>query len=886
MPLYDPRTQKPASLVPGRPYPRFWGPPPDMGFTFGSFGCPSCGKPFSTSNGVTVHCPFCGTQVNQKTEPLETSELSDAIKAAPFGGTTLACPDCSSSCVTDSGSEEIAQMDKVFCTQCGGEMTSELGKLATSQKPAINAPEEKEMLLSRKATLAVAKKLAQHGVEASIEKLENNRFRVEAQAELPEALSQEIKDVINDVDSLEQALEETTETPTEEAPIMANKSKKAVKAQETPVEEIPTEETEIATDDSDADEEILDEAEAMNVSAALKSAGVKHTITKVAKNGYVVKAQEEVIEPPAAMDEASDDSDEDDMPTEESQDEEIPMTEKEAEMTSAQLKKAGVTHTVTRVKGGYIVRAQEDLTQSPTELPSDVDTAQDEELEPEATEESQYGVPPYTDNAQSEEVMPEAVAKAVSAQLTKAGVKHTMKKTKKGFVIAQETEEEPEATEEDAQEDDEDILTEEQATVASRQLKKACVAHTITRVAKNGYVIAQENPVIEESPVIEDAPEMANDDEDADDLEESQPEAVEPTEEPIFGKKLTQAVAEKASASLRKKGVKHSITRVSKTGYVLAQLDDCTEEGQYGVPPYTDKAQSEEPTEQSQVEETPVTETPADPQAEEAVIHEALSNIDDMSDVSVADLGMTLYDEELDNPHYNLDICGKPVAAIYLNDQPKPEELRSSFVKPEVYAKNFCAAVEKLGVKEVLVQTKARLWAAKVQKTKLAEQMTAKVEANLGGQYADKIAAFTGNFKHAFNVVIAGLNKNFFSELDNPLKMSLYASLKERGIDDAVEVIEDAFASSADKLFQVAVAKTEELLAKPKEVVDELARTIASVNPVRVGDNNAPSFTTLGRRLADNSMPVVAQHAPKRNMSREEVKANIKSKIKFGGTLG
>jgi predicted RNA-binding Zn-ribbon protein involved in translation (DUF1610 family) len=890
MPLYDPRTQKPAALIPGRPYPRFWGPPPDMGFTFGSFDCAQCQNQFSTQNGVSVFCPYCGNQQTQKTELLESGEIADAIKNAPFGSVSLACPHCGSATVTDSADTELAQLSQVFCTQCGGDISTELGKLGTSQNQQSVSPKEGEMLLSRKATTAVAKLLASHGIESTIEKVEKDRFRLEAQEELPESLSQEVKDTINDIDSLDRALDEEEEKSqdetTEESPIMANKAKKKVKGQETPVEvpvdETPVEESQDEEDPSEEsqDEEIMDEASAMKVSSALNKAGVNHTITKVAKNGYVVKAQEETpVEEPT--EEASDDQDEDDAQIED----EIPMTEQEAEATSAQLKKAGVSHTITRVQKGFIVRAQE-------VEPTDLETVSQPEPEKETEEDGQYGFPPYTEKAEGEDVVTEQVANKVSAQLKKAGVSHTITRVSKtGYVVKAQEVEEPEEiatddqdeddaqTEEPTEESQEEIYTEDQATAVSSQLKKAGIQHTITRVSKRGYVIAQEIPV-------EPEPEMVSQDEETEPTEEEGQEEA-PIEEVTEGKVLNANQADKLSASLKKKGVKHSITRVSKTGYVIAQLDD-TEEGQYGFPPYTDpatemsqeeKVGEEKPAETSQ-EEPPV-ETP-----EEAVLHEALSNLDELEGVTVSDLGMTLYDEETDNPHYNLDVKGKPVAAIFLDDQPKPEELRASFVRPEVYGKNFCSAVEKLGLKEVLSQVKARLWTVKVETNKYAQQMQAKVEANFASQHAVKVAGYTANFAHAFNVAIAGLNKNFFTDMDNPLKMALYSALKDRGIDDAVEVIESSFASAADPFFKTVLAKAEEIMAKPKEVVDELARTIASVNPVKVEDN-AQSYQTLGHRLGSNSVPVVAQASEnRRSLSRHEYKEDIKRRVRLGGTQG
>ena len=903
MPLYDPRTQKPAALIPGRPYPRFWGPPPDMGFTFGSFACSGCKAAFSTQNGVAVHCPYCGTKVAQKTEQLEASELADSVKEAPLASTVLTCSACKSACVTDSTATEIAQMQKAFCTQCGNNMTSELAKLCKSQQTDnTQLPTEDEMLLSRKATVAVAKKLAEHGVEASIEKVSNTQFRVEAQAEMPESLSKEIREIVEDIDTLEQALNEGKDTS------MARK----VKAQEgNPVDpEVVDPEgvmpegdegedyedddngegedddlTEESQNDEENPEEILSEEEVLRISSSLKSAGVAHTVTKVSENGYVIKAQEGV-EP------TEDDEAEETEPTEPEEnaegedegDEGEPMddaqilSEREAQATSDALKNAGVDHTITRVKGGFIVRAQEMMDDEGTEedsqygVPPYTEESQSEEDNGDE-EDAQYGVPPYTEESQSEDDMDMDVM--------------------------------PEDGEEDIGEDE--ILPEEAAIAVSRNLRKAGVDHTVTRVARNGYVVrAQEwdDDIGEGRDKADNYMDKLNDAyEDYEKGEDESKDKYMDDFENATDEILDQKSAEKASAALKAKGIKHSITRVSANGYVIAQLDDMDktdmdeEESQYGVPPYTEEAQDEESDEtdpeQSQ-EEFPsdepegeeMTEEGMDAEEpEEAVMHESLSDVDSLENVSVSDLSMTLYDEELDNPHYNLDVEGKPVAAIFLQDQPKPEELRASFVNTTVYAKNFCDAVEKLGLKEVLRETKARLWAAKVEKSKFAQDVRAKVEASFNDNYVTKVAEVKDNLVHALNIVFAGLNKNFFTDVDNPLKAALWSEMRNRGIDDAVEIIEAAFSSAADPFFKIAINKAEEVIAKPKDVVDELAKIIASVNTATVTETvSRPSYRTLGQRLSENSVPVVAQASTGRSRSREQMKADIKNRIRLGGT--
>lgn len=71
-----------------------------------------------------------------------------------------------------------------------------------------------------------------------------------------------------------------------------------------------------------------------------------------------------------------------------------------------------------------------------------------------------------------------------------------------------------------------------------------------------------------------------------------------------------------------------------------------------------------------------------------------------------------------------------------------------------------------------------------------------------------------------------GLNRKFFVGLDNPLKSSLCSALSSAGVRSPEVLIDTAFKASCDNYHKILFAKASEILSKPDEVQESLAKAV------------------------------------------------------------
>ena len=251
-----------------------------------------------------------------------------------------------------------------------------------------------------------------------------------------------------------------------------------------------------------------------------------------------------------------------------------------------------------------------------------------------------------------------------------------------------------------------------------------------------------------------------------------------------------------------------------------------------------------------------------------------ISDLDLNQPVSSSDVTMTLFDDK-DDPFWNITIKGYPVARVQLSDQPRASEIKNVFVSSE-YADNVANAMEKIGVKNVLETINARLYADRIDQSKLAKRLEAKIDKKYSDMYKKKIADLRNNYKYCISLVLSGLNKNFFSDVDNILKASLWQSLREAGINNAMEYIESAFEASADQFFDTVLTKAEEYMELPKEALDEIAKAIGNSNVI-IPTTVEAEVNDLGSKLEEGNFIVsTALYSGSVPTAKEELKSMIK----------
>jgi hypothetical protein len=289
----------------------------------------------------------------------------------------------------------------------------------------------------------------------------------------------------------------------------------------------------------------------------------------------------------------------------------------------------------------------------------------------------------------------------------------------------------------------------------------------------------------------------------------------------------------------------------------------------------------------------------------EGVEYEALQSLDEMGDEPVAepDVHMTLFDEGTaeapgENPYWNIDVGGTPIARVYLKDQPKPAEIRKVFCSADYY-RGVSGAIAKVGLKPVLKQIKAKLWANEVRKTKLAKNIQAEVDAASQKRVQATTKNLAKDLLRRVAIVCAGMDKNFYKDLGNPLKEALWAELHKHGKANPSPLIEAAFRQGSTAYFEAVLTKAMEYMDTDPKALEEIQNAIGDMDVMPPGDDTVgdeipevaldgdgiPSpddAATLSERLAASSVAVAGMSALAGNPIGEH-KETLKSELKLGG---
>jgi len=204
------------------------------------------------------------------------------------------------------------------------------------------------------------------------------------------------------------------------------------------------------------------------------------------------------------------------------------------------------------------------------------------------------------------------------------------------------------------------------------------------------------------------------------------------------------------------------------------------------------------------------------------------------------DVVLTLHGEKGTNPFWNVIVAGVPAARIALADQDAPEDVKELFLS-EQYPKYVKEACAKFGVEETLKSVNAKMYAYDV--SDIAKQVEARVREQLEAEVKAQQMKLRDEFKECVAMVIAGVNKNFFRDLDNPIKAALYQEFVKAGVENPVRHIEAAFQDAADEFFDIVLAKALEYMDKPKEVRAEIAQAIGEAGHIDVSDKAAVAST-------------------------------------------
>jgi hypothetical protein len=240
----------------------------------------------------------------------------------------------------------------------------------------------------------------------------------------------------------------------------------------------------------------------------------------------------------------------------------------------------------------------------------------------------------------------------------------------------------------------------------------------------------------------------------------------------------------------------------------------------------------------------------------EAMKYEPLASLESLKAVAREDIDMIRYNEDKANPFWNVSVKGTPVARISLKAQISPDEIRNVFISDD-YAMDLIEHCATSGLVDTLKKVNAFFYANHTSNKKVAASYKAAADKSIATAKAELAANFKGEFLNCLRIAIAGINKNFYPNLGNPLKEQLYFNMKTLGLPDssAKSVVEKAFAEASAEYFDSVFTKADEYMKLAAETRTEIAEAISqasAIDPSAAAEPQEPA--TLAKRLTQASV--------------------------------
>lgn len=242
------------------------------------------------------------------------------------------------------------------------------------------------------------------------------------------------------------------------------------------------------------------------------------------------------------------------------------------------------------------------------------------------------------------------------------------------------------------------------------------------------------------------------------------------------------------------------------------------------------------------------------------------SDADAATDVNVLD---NLDDSEADahnylDMSYSSSVCGKsmwtafykglPVATARVNDL--AEKNRCMFDGGEL-GSAIVASAKHVGVKNILKDMGFVGIKHQVSIAREVDQRVQKEVASVKTALAASHAEYQERFMAALATAAIGMNRGFFADTTNPLKAALASALTTAGVRNAETMINNAFKNSADSYHKTLFAKASEILTKPSEVQEGLAKAVLNMNYM-TETSVSSNANALEDRLSDLGQTAVA----------------------------
>lgn len=240
--------------------------------------------------------------------------------------------------------------------------------------------------------------------------------------------------------------------------------------------------------------------------------------------------------------------------------------------------------------------------------------------------------------------------------------------------------------------------------------------------------------------------------------------------------------------------------------------------------------------------------------AAEGVKLEPVTSMSKLASASAEDIDMVLFATDTENPFWNVTVAGVPAARIQLQNQSNADDIRKVFCS-EDYARELVAHCEKSGFVKTMQQVKAEFWATEDTNEERKARMRAEVSASFADERKKFLNQYKSDFMNCLGMAVAGINKNLFPEIGNPLKDHLFTNMKTAGLPQvtATSVIEKSFTEASAGYFDTIFEKATEYMGLTKEARQEISKTVASANTITPNMSDELDSGTLEDRVVKAS---------------------------------
>jgi hypothetical protein len=164
----------------------------------------------------------------------------------------------------------------------------------------------------------------------------------------------------------------------------------------------------------------------------------------------------------------------------------------------------------------------------------------------------------------------------------------------------------------------------------------------------------------------------------------------------------------------------------------------------------------------------------------------------------------------------------------------------------------------------------------------LAREVQLRVEAR-AQELAKEKDVFVRDFMASLATAAVGINKGFFKDESNPIKMQLWNALSSAGIQNPEVLIDQAFKVAGDEYHRTLLSRAEKIASMSSESKDQLATAILDMSYQSVSSGSPKLESTSASvedRLSSMGQPVGSVNIMESNSSgAKQATANLRHSV-------